>query len=132
MSAKSSYQIGGVDYWLLDFEWKCSAVSLGGPLRANLQVRLVLPPPTPIDAVSRTFYLVSPQPPAEYQPFTATVYLRGSGVPEIKADLQHTSSFLSIRREGDQLVGGIQYEGKDSSDHPATLAGAFRVPVPTF
>lgn len=38
----------------------------------------------------------------------------------------------SIRREGDELVGGLQYVGEDSTQaHQATLAGPFRAPVPT-
>jgi hypothetical protein len=130
MTATSSFQIGGVDRLLIDFEWRCQTASFGGAVRAKLQVRLVLPPPTPIDATSRTFYLAHPQAAKEYEPFVAAVYVQGSGVPEIAVNLLHSSSFLSIRREGDELVGGIAYVGNDSSGaSETTLAGAFRVPA---
>jgi len=130
MTASSKWFIGGVNRWLLDFEWLCSASALGGPLRAKLEVGLIQPLPTPIDETNRTFYFQRPQTLDDYEVRTATIWLQGSGVPELKVDLNPTSSFLSVRREGSQLIGGVHYVGEGPSNMMATMAGPFEVPVP--
>jgi len=133
LKATSSYFIGGIDRWDIDFEWVCSAVALGSPSRASLKVALPQPQAVPVDATNRTFYWPKAQGLEGFQLSAGTIWLRGSGVPEIEEPLLPTSAFLSIRREGDELVGGVQYVGEDSAHtHQTTLAGPFRVPVPTF
>ena len=132
VTASSSWFIGGYNRWLIDFEWKCTVQDLGQPGRATLEIGLIQPQPTPIDETNRTFYLPIPQTLKDYEVREATVFLRGSGVPEIKEMLQPLSSFLSIRREGNELVGGVEYEGQDSTHaYASKLAASFRVPVPT-
>jgi len=133
MQAASSYFIGGIDRWIIDFEWTCSAVSLGSPSRAQLEVGLVQPPSIPINAMNHTFHWPTSAGFEDFEVRGAKVWLRGSGVPEIEVPLTPSSVFLSIRLEGDQLVGGVRYVGDNSMNaHRSTLAGPFRVPVPTF
>lgn len=133
LQVTSSYFIGGIDRWDIDFEWACSAVALGSPSRAKLKVALPQPQAVPIDATNRTFYWPKAQGAEEFRVTGGTIWLRGSGVPEIEVPLVPSSALLSIRREGDELVGGLQYVGEDSAHaNHSTLAGPFRVPVPTF
>jgi hypothetical protein len=133
MQATSSIFIGGIDRWIIDFEWTCGAVSVGSPSRAALEVGLVQPPSVPVDAMNRTFHWPTSGGVADFEVRGAKVWLRGSGVPEIEVPLTASSAFLTIRREGDQLVGGVQYVGDDSMNaHRSTLAGPFQVPVPTL
>jgi hypothetical protein len=135
LASTSGYFIGGIDRLLISFDWQCAAVSLGGPSRATLEVGLVQtsPSPPPLDdAANHTFYWPASPGLPSFEVRSAKVWLRGSGVPEIEVPLLGNSSFLSIRREGDELVGGVHYVGEDSSGaHPSTLAGPFRVPVPS-
>jgi hypothetical protein len=132
VQAASSYVIGGYNRWIIDFEWTCGAVSAGGPSRAKLEIGLVEPPPVLVDATNRTFYWSQSESLEEFELRGATIWLRGSGVPEIEVPLNASSAFLSIRREGDEWVGGVHYVGNDSMHaHLTTLAGPFRVPVPT-
>lgn len=133
VQAASSYFIGGYNRWIIDFEWTCGAVSLGSPSRAKLEIGLVEPPPVVVDAMNRTFYWSQSESLEEFELRGATIWLRGSGVPEIEVHLSASSAFLSIRREGDEWVGGVHYVGDDSMHtNLSTLAGPFRVPVPTF
>ena len=130
----SSYYIGGIDRWDFDFTWTCSAAvaSLGQPLRATLRASIEQSPPTVIGSASQIFYLPSQTATTPFrQPF-ASVYVAGSGLPEIEVALSLTNSFIVIRREGDRLVGGIYFVGTDSSGATTyTLAAPFDVPVPT-
>jgi hypothetical protein len=131
LQATSSYFIGGYDRWLIDFEWQCAASSFAGPSRATLSVGLIQPPTVPVDAMNRTFFWPHGQGDEDFDLRGAKIWLQGSGVPVIELTLNPISAFLSIRREGDELVGGVHYVGDDSTHaHPSTLAGPFRVPVP--
>lgn len=133
MTTVSSYFVGGIDRWLLDFAWQCPGGAVGQAKSAKLQVRLELPMSPPIDATHRTFYMDEGQAAGEYQLQGASIVVAGSGVPEFGVSLRHTRSLLSIRREGDELIGGLYFVGEDASgNHDTTLAGPFRVPVPTF
>jgi hypothetical protein len=136
LAAASRMFIGGIDRWLFDFTWICSAgvSSLGQPLRATLEVGIIQSPPTTIDASNETyFYPNTSSSTSPYELPQARAYVAGSGIPEIEIQLTATSSFISIRRQGDRLVGGIQYVGKDSANNSTiTLAGAFDVAVPTM
>jgi hypothetical protein len=131
LTTATSWFVGGIDRWLLDFTWTCSAGTIGEPARGTLQVGIIQPPKEPIDETSRTFYMQMPQTLDDYEVRGGTIFLRGSGVPEISEPLTAISSFISIRREGDELVGGVIYVGQSATgSHTATLAGPFRVPVP--
>jgi hypothetical protein len=134
LTSASSYYVGGIDRWLIDFDWACSDQSLlGEPSRGHLRVGILQPLDLPINEKSRTFFL----PPIaagelEYEARIATIWVLGSGVPEIERSLQASSSFLSIRLENGVLVGGIEYKGVDSTGAvTATMAGPFSVAVPT-
>ena len=106
-------------------------ISLGGPSRARVQLGLVQPPAVPVDATHRTFYWPPSRGLDGFELRGATIWLQGSGVPEIQVPLVVSSAYLSIRREGEELVGGVHYVGEDSTQaHRTTLAGPFRVPVP--
>lgn len=135
VTATSSYFIGGTDRWDITFNWNCSdtLTGIGVPLRATLQIGIRQTPPTPIDGTNQTFVLPDPSSPGTnpYQVSSAIEYVAGSGRPEIDLRITLISSFLSIRREGDRLVGGIEYVGKvDSTAKIVTLAAPFDVPVP--
>jgi hypothetical protein len=135
MTAASSYFVGGINRWLIDFDWACSDLSmLGEPSRGHLQVGIVDPLSPAIDAENRTFFYPRPaQGNLEYEVRTATIWLRGSGVPEIERPLTPSSSFLSIRVEKGVLVGGVEFRGSDSTmTDMATMAGPFSVAVPTL
>jgi hypothetical protein len=137
LKTETSWFIGGIDRWLLDFTWSCGAGSIGEPGRATLRIGIIQPPQTPIDEISRTVYFGMPQPPAggdtreDYELRGATGFLRGSGVPEISEPLSVVSGFISLRREGNELVGGVLYVGESATQsHTTTLSGPFRAPVP--
>lgn len=133
LTAMSSNFIGGLNRWLLDFDWTCSDMTrLGEPARAHLQVGILQPLSQPIDEGNRTFfYPKDTQSQLEYELRAATVWVRGSGVPEIELKLQPSFSFLSVRIEGGQLVGGVEYTGTDQTKAMgATLAGPFSVAIP--
>jgi hypothetical protein len=134
LSAVSSYYIGGIDRWDIEFTWICTATvtGLGQPLRATLEASITQSPPTVIGSASQIFYVPSTTTTTPFPRPIASVYVAGSGVAEIEVALDVTNSFIVLRREGDRLVGGIYYVGADSSGATTyTLAGPFDVPVPT-
>jgi hypothetical protein len=135
LTAASSFFMGAaVDRWLLDFEWTCSDHSvLGEPLRAYLQVGIIQPLTPALDGGNRTFFYPRPaQSGLEYEVRTATVFVAGSGVPEIEGQLSPSTSFLSIRLENGVLVGGVSFTGANSAKTiAATMAGPFSVAVPS-
>jgi hypothetical protein len=134
MTAASSYFIGGVNRWLIDFDWACSDGSmLGEPSRGHLQVGIAQPLSPAIDDTNRTFFYPRPTPgDYEYEVRTASIWRRASSVPEVESTLLPASSFLSIRMQNGVLAGGVEFTGSDSMNTvAATMAGPFSVAVPT-
>lgn len=127
LEATSSAFFGGLDRWLIDFEWTCSDLAmLGEPSRGHLQIGIIQPLPPPLDARNRMFSYPPLQSGREYELRGATIWVRGSGVPEIEQQPTPSSSFLSIRLEDGDLVGGVEFIASS-----AKMAGPFRVAVPT-
>jgi hypothetical protein len=129
LETSATYFIGGVNRWVLQFDWSCSVIgALGEPSRGSLQLRLEDPLSPPLDENERVLSnpLAGAEPP-QYVLQDLVIAVRGSGVPEIESSLTLLQSVLRIRREGDSLIGSVHFVGTTPAGARATLFGSFDV-----
>lgn len=118
--------------WVFNFSWLCSATvtTLGQPASASVGVTILNNTTDPITSANRTYSYSAAV--LSFSVSNPQLILYGSGVPFITLPLSvSTGAYLSIRREGNNFVGGLYLPSTQTSGTTSVmLAGAFSVGVP--
>ncbi|MBI4950446.1 MAG: hypothetical protein HY908_00285, partial [Myxococcales bacterium] len=130
MQVAASRYIGGIDRYVFDFTWLYDDPGAADEAEDVVgQMRLMLLDPSIEPDAALDVY----QYPADAPPLEPTTWLHTlHGFALIETPLAPTSGFFSIRRVGNDFVGGISLKLEPTSPPGPNIdvSGSYQVPVP--